>query len=382
MLVHVRQIGYGLVLMWLCAIQVFGQESGNVTALDLHDSLGPAALAARLDSARVVFVGELHTRYADHLNQLAIIQQLYKRHPDLAIGVEYFPRSAQPQLDAYIAGNTTEQTFLHETNYFRQWGYDYRLYEPIFQYARAQHIPVRALNVPESLPSAVARVGLAGVSNEQRAELPKDIEPASADYKARLRDAFGMHQDGSVTFDHFVEAQLVWDESMADSAATYLDANPGRRMVILAGSGHLEFGAGIPQRLERRTHVSYAIVLNGENGIEPGMADYVLVSKNQELPAAGVLGVNLMETNGQCRVRSFASGGAAERSGLHSGDVLTSIDGQATKTVADVRLALWDKKPGDRVHVEARHRRFFHSSERTFEITLTAAPEPRPDSPR
>jgi uncharacterized iron-regulated protein len=377
--VRVRPIGYALVLICTCGAQAFGQMSRSLDVLDLHDVLSPAMLATKLDTARVVFVGETHTRYADHLNQLALIQQLRQRHPNLAIGVEYFPESVQEQLDAYLAGQTTEQTFLRETDYFRHWGYDYRLYEPIFQYARAQHIPVRALNVPESLPAAVARVGLAGLSKDQRAELPMDMVPASADYRARLRDAFLEHQDSSVTFDHFVEAQLAWDESMAKSAAAYLEANPNRRMVVLAGSGHLEFGSGIPQRLERRIHVSYAIVLNSDNGIEPGMADYVLVSKDQDLPAAGVLGVDLAEKSGQCRVRSVTPGGAAQRAGLRAGDVLASIDGQPIKTVADVHLALWNKKPSDRVQVDVRHRRWFHWSEHTFEISLAAAPKTPPD---
>ncbi len=380
--VRIRQLACALVLIGACGTQVFGQTSGRFGALDLHDALTPATLAARLDPTRVVFVGETHTRYADHLNQLAVIQQLHRRHPDMAIGVEYFPSGVQAQLDAYLSGKTTEQTFLRDTDYYRHWGYDYRLYEAIFEYARAEHIPVRALNVPESLPAAVARVGLSGLSKTQRAELPGDIEPASAAYRARLHDAFGEHRDGQVTFDHFVEAQLVWDESMAASAATYLDAHPGRRLVVLAGAGHLEFGSGIPQRLERRTRVSYAIVLSADDGVEPGMADYVLISKDQDLPPAGVLGVNLVETNGQCRVRSLVPGGAAGKVGLQSGDVLTSIDGQAIGTLADVRLALWDKKPGDRVSVGVRRRHFFHTSARTFAVTLAAAPERPPGSPQ
>ena len=126
-----------------------------------------------------------------------------------------------------------------------------------------------------------------GFPEQQRAYLPKEIVPADEAYQSRLREAFEAHGATKPdAFDHFVEAQLVWDEGMAESAAAYLNANPGRRMVILAGSGHLAFGAGIPKRLERRTNATYAIVLNGGDEVEPHMADY-LAARQETGTAAG-----------------------------------------------------------------------------------------------
>lgn len=346
-------------------------------AVDLTAKLTPPALAERLADKRVVFVGETHNRYGDHLNQLAILQQLHGRDPDIAIGVEYLERRFQPHVDDYIAGKITEQEFLRDTQYFEGWGYDYRLYAPIFRYAREQRIPVVALNVPPSLPAAVAKVGLQGLSAEQRADLPKEIKPAGEEYRARLREAFEAHgRDRPGAFDHFVEAQLVWDEGMAESAAEYLDAHPGRRMLIFTGSGHLVFGSGIPQRLERRTAASYAIVLNGRGEeLEPNMADYLLLGGEEALPPAGILGARLGEAAGQCRIDALLHGGAAEKAGLEPRDVLLTIDGQAVRSIADVHLALWDKKPGDRVRVEVRrrHRRKTRDSAVDVELMSSAA---------
>ncbi len=80
-------------------------------------------------------------------------------------------------------------------------------------------------------------------------------------------------------------------------------------MVILAGAGHVEFGPGIPRRLERRANVTYAIVLNSGEEIEPHMADYLLLSNKQEPTPAGILGVNLEEKGGECRIGSLSPGG-------------------------------------------------------------------------
>ena len=94
------------------------------------------------------------------------------------IGVEYFPQQFQPQVDDYIAARTTEDQFLRAVDYYRTWGYDYRLYAAIFRFARDRRIPVRALNVASSLASAVAKVGLKGLSEQQRASLPREIQLA------------------------------------------------------------------------------------------------------------------------------------------------------------------------------------------------------------
>lgn len=352
------------------------QDRAAFETIDLDSSLPLEKLAAQLATRRVVFIGEIHDRYDHHLNQLEIIRRLHELGSNLAIGVEYLQQPFQAQVDDYIAGRTTEQEFLRNAEYFHSWGFDYRLYAPIFRYARAQHIPLRALNVPTALPSTVAKVGIAALSEKQRAYLPHDIQPADEAYRTRLRMAFSEHQAGKPdAFDHFVEAQLVWDEGMAESAAAYLNANPDRRMVILAGAGHLMFGSGIPSRLERRTHATYAIVLNSGEVIEPHIADYLLLSKEQELPPAGALGIRPQEKAGECIVGSVTPGGAAEKAGLKKGEVLVAIDSQTIKTTADVRLALWDKKPGDRVSVKVRRKGHLGAAaERDLEIDLAAPP--------
>jgi uncharacterized iron-regulated protein len=311
---------------WMAGAMAQDRASFDAVALDA--ALPLDKLAAQLASKRVVFVGEIHDRYDHHLNQLEIIRKLHELDSNMAIGVEYFQQPFQQQVDDYIAGRIPENEFLRATEYYSRWGYDYRLYAPIFRYAREEHIPVRALNVPTALVSAVARVGISGLAEKQRAYLPREIEP-------------------------------------------------DRRMVILAGAGHVEFGSGIPKRLARRTKATYAIVLSSGEDAEPQMADYLLLSKKQDLPPAGTLNVSLKEKDGECRISSLISGGAGEKAGLRKGDVLVAVNAQAVKTAADVRLALWDKQPGDRAHIEVRRKRLLRSATTlSFEVPLARSPRP------
>jgi len=66
--------------------------------------------------------------------------------------------------------------------------------------------------------------------------------------------------------------------------------------------------------------------------------------------------------------------GAGEKAGLKKGDVLIEVDGQTVNRIADLHLALWDKKPGDRVQVSVRRKGGFGAAtQRNFEVELAAA---------
>ena len=49
----------------------------------------------------------------------------------------------------------------------------------------------------------------------------------------------------------FLEAQSLWDTSMAWSIASHLRANPERRVMNINGSFHTDYYLGIPEHLER-----------------------------------------------------------------------------------------------------------------------------------
>src|SRR5262249_50251407 len=156
-------------------------------------------------------------------------------------------------LDAYISGEIGEQEFLRKSEYFDRWVFDFRLYSPIFRFAREHRIPMVALNADRELSEKVAKVGLDGLTDQERARLPGQIDQSDQDYRKRIQKIFKEHPEATGgNFDHFWQAQLVWDETMAERAADYLSRHPDKAMIVLAGSGHIESGSGIPNRVRRR----------------------------------------------------------------------------------------------------------------------------------
>ncbi|EGV30126.1 protein of unknown function DUF399 [Thiorhodococcus drewsii AZ1] len=337
--------------------------------------LGMDWLIGRLADRRLVFVGERHDRYADHLNQLAIIQGLVARGKTLAIGMEFFQQPFQDALNDYVAGRIDEVELLRRTQYFDRWRYDYRLYRPILRYARAQGIPLIALNLPAELTSKVGQVGIEGLDAADRTSVPAEIEREDPAYRDRLRAVFDQHPGAEHrNFEHFLEVQLLWDEGMAERAAKYLKSHPDRTLVVLAGAGHLEYGQGIPRRLLRRVPAPAAVVLNGTGrSLDREAADYFLFPSPVELPPSGMLGIQLDEdTPGEgVRVVGIGEGSGAKLAGMQEDDRILSIEGQPIARYADIRIALLDAPPGRRLSVEVLRKRLVGGDQRlTLEVEL------------
>ena len=306
-----------------------------------------------LNQYRVVFIGEYHDRYHHHLAQQAVMAALHQAgERQWAVGLEFIQQPFQSVLDAYTAGSIDEIELLAQTEYFERWGFDYRLYRPIFRYAREQGLPLVALNVATELVNAVRESGWEGLSPEQRAQLPPTIPPMSAERRAELAQFYAQHPPTSGDFERFVQVQQLWDASMAQRAAEYLQAHPEQGLVVLAGQGHLVPGSGIPERLQQHIDVPTVILMPVDTHAPEQLAwaDYRLLLEPIELPPAGRMGVRLEFDDG-ARALEVVADSAAARAGMQVGDQILSIAQRPIATWSDVRLALLDRQPGDEISV-------------------------------
>lgn len=317
-----------------------------------------STIVAAVADKTIAYVGERHDRYGDHLAQLEVIRRLHDRHRELAIGMEMFQSRYQSALDAYIAGTIDEETFLRKAHYFTSWGFNYFLYRDILLYARNEKVPVIGLNIPKEVVSKVARHGLAHLSEEERALLPKEMDGVDENYRERLRQAFAMHQtevpggDVPSQLDSFIEAQVLWDESMAAVIADYLAHHPASRMVILAGNGHLEFGSGIPKRAYRLTGKAYATILPYSGGpLEEGFADYILFPPIAQASEGARLLVAIEPSGEGPVVKGFYPGSGAKEAGIQEGDLIVGVDDRKVSDLDDLQAVLVFRRGGEKIRV-------------------------------
>jgi uncharacterized iron-regulated protein len=203
----------------------------------------------------VVLLGESHDEVEHHRWQLHTIAALFGHRPDMVLGFEIFPRRVQPVLDRWFKGELDETTFLHEVNWPQIWGIAAELYLPLFHFARMHRLPMLALNVDRATNRWVAARGFAFVPNTER-EGVGDPVPASSFYRDRLFEWFKKHpaaghdaRPASEPFERFVRAQLFWDRAMAEAIASA--RRDGQRPLVIGimGSGHVEYGDGVPHQL-------------------------------------------------------------------------------------------------------------------------------------
>lgn len=316
----------------------------------------------------VIFVGERHTNYEDHKVELDVIMNLHKKGRKFAVGMEMFQRPFQKVIDEYLSGAIGEKEFLKRSEYFKRWGFDYQFYREIIEFAKAKGIPIVALNLKSEIIDKVAAGGLDALSEDEKKEIPRDMDMSDADYRTKLRAVFDDHPAGT-TFDNFYQSQILWDETMAHSAADFLKEKPEYQLVVLAGEEHIMYDSGIPQRLKRLTGKEYATLINGT--FDDNIGNYVIFANTLRPPFSAKLGVILQKTDGSVVIADLSHDSAAAKAGLTIGDAIVSVDGWKIETVDDVRIALFDKKPYESVNIRVKRKRFlFGERELQFDVLL------------
>lgn len=345
--------------------------SEPVLGVEISRTMNFADIIGKVSNKKIIYIGEQHDKYEHHLAEFEAIKALYKENRRIAIGMEMFQRPFQKALDDYIEGTTDEKQFLKSSEYFKRWSFDYNLYKDILRLARSEKIPVVALNMKKEIIEKVSKSGVFSLTEDEKKELPGTMDMTDEDYRERLREVFTKHESlRERDFNHFFQAQIVWDETMAQSIDEYIKTNPDRQMVVLAGGGHLVFGSGIPKRVFRRNALDHAIILVDQS-VEPQIADFILFPTEVAPTEAPKLMVILKEEEGKVKIVAFPENSVSEKAGLKKDDIILTLDGEKIEGIEDMKIFLFYKKKGDAVIVKVLRRGFlFGQKELRLEVIL------------
>jgi len=315
-------------------------------------------ILSRAARESVVLLGETHDNTDHHRWQLQTVAALAAMRGKVVLGFEMFPRRVQPALDRWVAGELGEDEFLAAADWRRVWGFEARLYLPLFHFARLNRIPMIALNVEREFTRAVSARGLDAVPPEER-EGVTDAAPASEAYVDRLFSVYLEHPEKAKNparsdpdFRRFVEAQLVWDRAMAQALAEAAASHPGALVIGVMGSSHVSFGDGVPHQLQSLGVGRVASLLpwdpNSDCGtFVPGLATAVFgFPAPQRAQPRPLLGITIDAVPEGVKVLTVGAGSIAERTGLKVGDVLVEAAGSIVKIPGDIRAKVGAMVPG------------------------------------
>ncbi len=242
---------------------------------------------------RALCLGETHTNPHHHWMQLHLVNQLaHASSQPRALGLEMVQRPFAQALEDYGNGKISERAMLQRTKWKERWGFSYQLYRPIVQSAIQQKMKLLALNADQDVVRTVARKGLSALSPKQKKQLSqlnlKDKEHRDW-FDAQMRAVGHGHSHGhksnpdkdkahaaAVRGDRIYAAQVIWDETMAESAAAWLKQDPTRQIIILAGSGHCHKSAIIRRLLRRGIESAisvHPIMDTGHDELSPLLSD-------------------------------------------------------------------------------------------------------------
>eukprot|EP00419_Tripos_fusus_P049452 CAMPEP_0172831398 /NCGR_PEP_ID=MMETSP1075-20121228/22946_1 /TAXON_ID=2916 /ORGANISM="Ceratium fusus, Strain PA161109" /LENGTH=469 /DNA_ID=CAMNT_0013673863 /DNA_START=36 /DNA_END=1441 /DNA_ORIENTATION=- len=245
------------------------------------------------DSPCVVLLGEVHDDGVTHKLQLQFLRHCHnvcrEQGRRLVLSLEMFETDVQQVLDEYILRQAIrEQDFLQDSRPWANYRQDYR---PLVEFCREKGIKVIAANTPRRYTSLVARGGCRALQDlaQQRCATdssydklpPLPLPPASAAYRQKFIETMASQMGPSTAqasadgcpFIGFraedvrnadpkmLEAQLLWDHSMAKSIADTLRGDelghlthplaPRPLVLHICGAFHCAHGLGIPEAISR-----------------------------------------------------------------------------------------------------------------------------------
>ncbi len=381
-------------LMLASAASPLAHESPEHNCAEVGQWIDPASGAIQAyhemieaaTASPIVMLGEVHPHIEHHRWQLATISALHGRRPDMVLGFESFPRAVQPALDRWIAGELSEDAFLEEANWAKNWGFDPELYLPMFHFARLHRVPMVALNVERDFVSRIRDEGLENIPEDERRGLTEPKAPADA-YLDSLAETFGQHLDlrsenaeaeegaeaaeGEVAadneaeepltikddprFQRFVKVQTTWDRAMAQALAE-ASARDGSPLVVgVLGNGHLERGFGVPYQLSDigiETSTVFMPVAPAETcdvyaeDVADGLFVLPPLSQIAEAPSGPKLGVMIETAENRVRVLQVVDDSIAEASDIRDGDLIVEAAGVTLEDTSDLIGIVQQQAPG------------------------------------
>lgn len=213
------------------------------TIWDMADGtrIDAPALAARLDAADIVILGEVHDNAAHHRAQAWAIGRL--RPAGLAF--EMIPRASEAGIRALLAEGGTPAEIGPAIGWERIGWPDWALYRPLFDSWRAQVYTGGALPM-QALRDASA-AGAAAAATDRRFA-PVLATPLDAEAQAAAEDEMVAAHCDKLPRDAapgMVEVQRLRDASFA-SAALRARAASGGQTVLVTGNGHARTDRGVP----------------------------------------------------------------------------------------------------------------------------------------
>ncbi len=286
-----------------------------------------ANLREALQDIDVVFIGELHNDPVSHHIEQMVFENMFELHGHAStLSMEMFGRDVQYIVDEYLDDLISESHFRRSSSPWKNYETDYR---QLVEFAKESGLDVIAANAPRRYANRVTREGRSAledlsdhalsflaplpygaasaaykkqwdrVMEEAMAEMMaamRSAEPdsaeaaeepeavakeAEADEAADTSEGGSTHGTGSM-----LDAQSLWDATMAWSIAEHLTRIPGSKITHMVGGFHVDTGTGIPEHLSQYRPGTRMLIISTQSvedihtfdpEVHTGLGDFIVL---------------------------------------------------------------------------------------------------------
>lgn len=197
--------------------------------------------------ADVVLFGELHDNPIVHWLQLELTKDLYEdKKENLVLGAEMFEADDQIVINEYLQGKISEKTLKEEA---KLWGNFTTDYKPLLDFAKDNHLPFVAANIPRRYANMVYLKGIERLDSID-IEARKWMAPLPMKYDSNLKCYKDIYEAaGGHGGENLPKSQAIKDATMA----YFLLKNwsKGKLFIHYNGSYHSNFHQGIAWYLKQ-----------------------------------------------------------------------------------------------------------------------------------
>ncbi|MCK4264682.1 MAG: ChaN family lipoprotein, partial [Candidatus Aminicenantes bacterium] len=149
-------------------------------------------------------------------------------------------------------------------------------------------------------------------------------------------------------FEGLYRAQSAWDEVMASNALRSSEIED-KRMVILAGSGHLLYNLGINRRAYEKSRLPFKTVIcvavpkeKESVQISRSLANYVWGIEEEDKPIFPSIGLRFKKFDGleNLVIERKPINGVSKNANFEKGDVILSVDREQFTDINELRIYL------------------------------------------
>jgi len=340
-------------------------SAGKIYSAQTGRPISISGIIDEMMQGQFIYVGESHDNLLMHDIQLRIIKALFEENRELIIGLEMFPLEEQDFLNKWSLAILSADEFIRESRWYVHWNFNFGFYQKIFDFAKQNKIPLYALNVPRSLINKIRMRGWEALEEEEKKMIPQP-DLSHREHRELIRTILEsspiphkMEGKGlEIAFEGLYRAQSAWDEVMAYNALQVIKREK-KRMVVLAGSGHLLYNLGINRRAFERNPFPFRTLIcveipNGQISVKVSrsLADFIWGIEEQERAAYPSVGLRLKTLDGMDNliIESQPIEGVARNVDFKKGDVILDVDGQPFTDINELRMYLAQFRWNDEVN--------------------------------